>query len=278
MHGAVRWAATLSAAALFAGGCGDSVHRSGPQVGAAGSAGGPVGRAGQVGRVASSGAASGSAAMKVSGAAGSGRAGSGAAGSALTPGATLPNGPATAAAGATNSAAASAAPGSDPGLLPQTRTLPGTADPAFEVGVQALWQAIVQGVPAPAHAFFFPLSAYLQVKAIGDPADDYRNRLLNWYDLDIAAAHRLLGASAARARLVGLQVPQDEAEWIPPGVEYNKESYYRVYGSRLVFTLNGRTESIGVFSLISWRGEWYVVHLGPSTRDADEGIVYEPSL
>jgi len=31
---------------------------------------------------------------------------------------------------------------------------------------------------------------------------------------------------------------------------------------------------LGIFSLISWRGEWYVVHLGPSTRSTNRGIIY----
>jgi hypothetical protein len=169
-----------------------------------------------------------------------------------------------------------ASPSSDPGLLPQTQVLPNPDDPQFQAGVQALWQAIVQDDPASAHGFFFPLSAYLQVKAIDDPTEDYQDRLLTWYDLDIDAAHNLLGSGAASATLVGVQVPTDQAEWITPGVEYNKGSYYRVYGTRLTYQENGHTASFGIFSLISWRGEWYVVHLGPSTRSSNVGIVYDP--
>lgn len=167
-------------------------------------------------------------------------------------------------------------PPPDPGTLPQTRQLPGDQDPQFLAGTQALWRAIVRDEPALAKPFFFPLSAYMQVKDISDPAQDYQNRLIAWYDLDIKAAHDLLGADAAKAKLVSVQVPQEQAEWIEPGVEYNKGSYYRVYGTRLNYEVNGHAASIGIFSLISWRGEWYVVHLGPSTRSAMEGIVYDP--
>jgi hypothetical protein len=181
--------------------------------------------------------------------------------------------PAAAAASPTPSPAPTPAP--DPGTLPQTRSLPGDQDPQFQAGAQALWQAIVQDKPELAHAFFFPLSAYQQVKAIWNPAEDYQDRLLAWYDLDIKAAHDHLGADAASAKFTGLQVPEENAEWIDPGVEYNKGSYYRVYGTRLDYQVAGHDASIGVFSLISWRGEWYVVHLGPSTRDATEGIVYD---
>jgi hypothetical protein len=162
----------------------------------------------------------------------------------------------------------------DPGTLPQTNTLPNGQDAAFQAGAQSLWQAIVQNKPELARSFFFPLSAYRQVKAIWDPDADYQNRLIAWYDLDIQAAHDHLGR-ASDARFVSVTVPESNAEWIEPGVEYNKGSYYRVYGARLNYEVNGHAASIGVFSLISWRGEWYVVHLGPSTRAAAEGIVYD---
>jgi hypothetical protein len=165
----------------------------------------------------------------------------------------------------------------DPGLLPQTHVLPNTNDPMFQAGARDLWQAIVTDNPATAQPFFFPKSAYLQVKAISNPAADYQNRLILWYRLDIEAAHALLGTHAAEAKLVSVTVPTAQAEWIVPGVEYNKGSYYRVFGTRLTYQIGGKTASFGIFSLISWRGEWYVVHVGPSTRSSNRGIVYQYS-
>lgn len=169
----------------------------------------------------------------------------------------------------------SPSPSIDPGTLPQTHVLPRTNDPMFQADVQDLWQAIVTDDPATALPFFFPQSAYLQVKAISNPAADYQNRLIDWYRLDIEAAHALLGSQASQARFVGVTVP-NQAVWIVPGVEYNKGSYYRVFGTRLTYEIGGHTKSIGLFSLISWRGEWYIVHLGPSTRSSNRGIVYQP--
>ena len=179
-------------------------------------------------------------------------------------------------AAAATAAGSTASTGFDPGTLPQTHSLPGDQDARFQAGAQALWRAIVQNKPELAQPFFFPLSAYKQVKAIWNPAADYQDRLTAWYGLDIGAAHEHLGTAAATAKFVGVSVPEGDAEWIEPGVEYNKGSYYRVYGSRLNYRVDGHNASIGVFSLISWRGEWYVVHLGPSTRSAMQGIVYDP--
>lgn len=149
----------------------------------------------------------------------------------------------------------------DPGTLPQTAQKPVASGPMFDAGVNGLWQAVVTDDPAPAMAFFFPLTAYLQVKAISNPASDWHNRLVAAYDRDIHSLHLRLGSSATRAQLVGIDVPQSQAEWITPGVEYNKGSYWRVYGTTVRYTIDGRTQLFTVASLISWRGEWYVVHL-----------------
>ena len=182
----------------------------------------------------------------------------------------------SASAPATPPASTTTEPPVDPGTLPQTHTLPTSTDPVFQAGVEHLWQAIVDDDPAEAQPFFFPQTAYVQVKAIKNAVADYQNRLIGFYDLDIHAAHKLLGADAKTAKLVSVTVPTNQAQWIAPGVEQNKESYYRVYGSRLTYQVGGRTKSFGLFSLISWRGVWYVVHLGPNPRPKAVGTVYQP--
>jgi hypothetical protein len=149
----------------------------------------------------------------------------------------------------------------DPGRLPQTMERPSATSPALQTRVKALWNAIVADDPAPAMAFFFPLSAYEQVKAISDPDGDWHNRLVANYRQDIHALHVQLGAGAARAQLVGIEVP-DAAQWILPGAEFNKGSYWRVYGTVLRYSLDNTSATLPVTSMISWRGEWYVVHLG----------------
>ncbi len=150
----------------------------------------------------------------------------------------------------------------DPGTLPQTDERPVASGATFDAGVQGLWQAIQQDRPELALPFFFPERAYLQVKAIPDPAADYQQRLIANYEQDIHTLHAQLGADAASAQLAGIDVPDAEAVLVQPGEELNQLSYWRVYGTTLHSTLNGETTSMPVTSLISWRGQWYVVHLG----------------
>ena len=164
----------------------------------------------------------------------------------------------------------------DPGALPQTDALPSPTSPQFLAAMQALFGAIAAGTPATAQVAFFPQSAYLQVKDIADAAGDYQTRLVGAYDLDILAAHAALGAGVATASLTGVDVPMQYAHWVPPGTCSNGVGYYEVANSRMVYTEAGVTRSFGIASLISWRGEWYVVHLGAVVRSGAGGVVLDP--
>jgi hypothetical protein len=158
--------------------------------------------------------------------------------------------------------------------LPQTQTSPNSSSLVWQHSVAALWAAIRTGRPQGALPAFFPLAAYKQIKAISDPTGDWNDRLVHLYDLDIAALHTWLGPDAASARLVSVDVPTN-GTWVLPGQEYNSGSYWRVYGTRVHVLVDGQQRSFGIASLISWRGEWYVVHLGPITRDQPVGMVFD---
>ena len=152
----------------------------------------------------------------------------------------------------------------DPGTLPQTAARPSASDPAFAARIALLWQAVVSGDATVALPAFFPESAYLQVKAISNPDDDWHRRLVRLYDADIAGLHtRVAGYTAT---LVGVTVPDAAATWVLPGAEYNKGSYWRVYGSVVHYEVDGRASTFVIQSLISWRGQWYVVHLTTPPR------------
>jgi len=166
----------------------------------------------------------------------------------------------------------------DPGTLPQTAVFPASGTPQFDAEMAALWQGIVTGSVTPALPTFFPRTAYVQLKTgIGDPAGDWQNRLVADYALDIQAAHAALGPDPAQASLVTVSVPQQYGHWIPPGVCDNGIGYYEVANSRVVYQLQGQTRSFGIASMISWRGVWYVVHLGAILRGSAGGVIDDPA-
>jgi hypothetical protein len=149
----------------------------------------------------------------------------------------------------------------DPGTLPQTKDRPSASGPAFEARVRALWDGIVNDDPERAMTFFFPKTAYEQTKAVANPAGDWKWRLVGNYKRDVHAAHLKLGRQATSARFVAIDVPDPRARWVEPGEEGNKTGYWRVYGTKLRYELDGDPRVLDVTSLISWRGEWYLVHL-----------------
>jgi hypothetical protein len=164
-----------------------------------------------------------------------------------------------------------------PGKLPQTHALPSGSSAEFKHETASLWSGIRTNSPAVALAAFFPRDAYIRLKAIPSAGSDWSGRLVHEYDLDIAAAHRQLAADAARAQLISVDVPTSNGHWVPPGVCYNDVGYYEVPNARVVYREGGQVRSFGIASMISWRGQWYVVHLGAVLRNEDAGVVDEPA-
>jgi hypothetical protein len=161
--------------------------------------------------------------------------------------------------------------------MPQTNALPSSASPAFHAEMQALWSGIRTGSIRRALPAFFPEGAYRQVKAISNASADYRNRLLGDYGLDIGAARALLGTHAQSARLLRVEVPGSYAHWVDSGACDNRVGYYEIPNSRVLYTEDGQFRSFGIASMISWRGVWYVVHLGAVVRAGAGGVVDDPS-
>jgi hypothetical protein len=160
----------------------------------------------------------------------------------------------------------------------QTTALPSATTPQFHREMAALFQGIRLDAPSVAAQAFFPERAYVALKALPDPAADFEDRLMAELRLDVAAAHVELGAQAAGARLVTVTVPEQEAAWIPPGFCVNSIGYWHDPGARLLYTEGGVLRSIGIASLISWHGVWYVVHLGGVVRSSTVGLVDTPAV
>src|SRR5689334_23508536 len=173
---------------------------------------------------------------------------------------------------ASPTAALPVAPGA--GARPQTQGRPGTNSVAFRNAMADLWLAVTTGNPSFGRPAFFPEAAYRQVKAIPYPDSDWQYRL--WYDftLDVRAAHRLAGRDAQLVRIV---VPASYELWVAPGACYNSVGYWHAPEARVVYRERGQQRSFGIASLISWRGVWYVVHLGAVSRTVVTGIVDEPA-
>lgn len=151
---------------------------------------------------------------------------------------------------------------SDGNPLPQTDERPSVDSPSFKRRLESLVAALSSNQPELARPAFFPQLAYTQVKAIKDPARDWDRRLFAAFSRNIADYHARLGKPTQPLTLVRLELPEAKVKWIKPGVEGNRLGYYRVTRSKLVVAkADGQEVALELTSLISWRGEWYVVHL-----------------
>lgn len=145
--------------------------------------------------------------------------------------------------------------------------------------MSTLFRAITTDSTTIAAPLFFPESAYVSMKTgrIPAPASDYQERLVAFYRLDLARYHQVIVAQGA-ATFIGVNVAGTRAQWISAGDCENSIGYWHVPGVRLVYRVAGAVRSVAVDSLISWRGVWYVVHLGPNPRRRNVGTLDAPSL
>jgi hypothetical protein len=163
-----------------------------------------------------------------------------------------------------------------PGALPQTGAFPSTSDPSFTAKMEDLWNGVSGGTSQSTVPAFLPEAAYIQLKAIGNAQADYTGRLVTEYEDDVIAAHALLRSSASAASLISVNVDSGFSHWVPPGTCYNRVGYFEVPNSRIVYAADGQVSSFGIASMISWRGEWYIVHLGAVLPSGSGGEVDDP--
>ena len=148
--------------------------------------------------------------------------------------------------------------------LPQTRDVPQITSSWFKQSGPALFEAIVKDEMEIALSFFFPREAYAQVKDIPEPEKDWDSRLKASFRKDVHRYHRALGKFRSETKFVEIRVAEELSKWILPGKEVNKVGYYRVLRSVIVYRdREQRLRELALQSMISWRGEWYVVHLAP---------------
>jgi hypothetical protein len=149
-------------------------------------------------------------------------------------------------------------------------------DANFTSRLQGYWRHVLAGDAGNASDFFFPRAAYLQLKTLTYAGSDFDGRLYHDYRNDVKADHALVTSGGSDAKVLGVDVPEASVRWVPPGVEANSIGYWQVSYARVRYSAGGQQRSYAISSMISWRGQWYVVHLGPNWRPGEGGWVCTP--
>jgi hypothetical protein len=145
--------------------------------------------------------------------------------------------------------------------LPQTEDKPSFESAAFQKRMRLLFEAIQKDDPEIAAPSFFPKIAYVQVKDIPHADGDWKSRLMRAFARDIHEYHKAM-KKPEDAQFIGYKADPKYAKWMAPRAEGNKVGYYRITHTKLQYkNADGKDREMDVTSLISWRGEFFVVHL-----------------
>ena len=136
--------------------------------------------------------------------------------------------------------------------------LPPTEGPELQERAKGLLEAVIQDDPKLGDPFWFPKEPFIPLKDVKGP-DKYWEQLHRTYGTDVHALHK------KRKSWSGVAFERFEMgskpKWVKPGEEANKIGYYRSFRGKLHYTVEGKSESFEVRTVITWQGRWYITHL-----------------
>ena len=155
-------------------------------------------------------------------------------------------------------AAADAAPAEAAAPFAADNKLAPTEGPELQERAKGLLEAVIQDDPKLADPFWFPREPFIPLKDVKGP-DKYWEQLHRTYGSDVHALHK------KRKSWSGVVFEKFEIgsnpKWVKPGDEANKIGYHRSFHGKLRYSVDGKSESIDVHTVITWQGRWYVTHL-----------------
>ena len=153
---------------------------------------------------------------------------------------------------------ADAAPAEAAAPFAADNNLPPTEGPELQERARGLLEAVIQDDAKLADPFWFPREPFIPLKDVKGP-DKYWEQLHRTYGSDVHALHR------KRKSWSGVVFEKFEIgskpKWVKPGDEANKIGYHRSFRGKLRYSVDGKSESFDVHTVITWQGRWYITHL-----------------
>jgi hypothetical protein len=155
-------------------------------------------------------------------------------------------------------AGADAAPAPAAAPFAADNNLPPTEGPELQERAKGLLEAVIQDDPKLADPFWFPKEPFIPLKDVKGP-DKYWEQLHRTYGSDVHALHKKR-KSWSNVVFEKFEIGSNP-KWVKPGDEANKIGYHRSFHGKLRYSVEGKSESIDVHTVITWQGRWYVTHL-----------------
>lgn len=154
--------------------------------------------------------------------------------------------------------AAAAAPAAPAPPFAADNNLPPTEGPELQERAKALLDAVIHDEPQLGDAFWFPKEPFIPLKDVKGP-DKYWEQLHRTFAGDIHKLHK------KRKSWDGVVFERFEIgskpKWVKPGEEANKIGYHRSFSGHIHYTVDGKSDSFEVRTIITWQGRWYITHL-----------------
>lgn len=172
--------------------------------------------------------------------------------------------PADAASDATSQAldAGTADGGDDAGAPTATEidgAMPAAGSDELTARMRHLLEAITQNNPDLAGDVVFPRDAWILTRDETDPQRSWDKRVKTPFGRSVERLHKRV-KNVEHARFVSFAIGQAVIQ-VQPRKHELKRPLWRVRHSKLLFSVDGKPQSVEIAEMTSWRGAWYVTKL-----------------
>lgn len=138
----------------------------------------------------------------------------------------------------------------------KTQNVMPAIDSAAEL-VQSLLQSLRQDDASSAKVLFFPEKPFLALKDVKNPKA-YYDELIKEYE----SQQRKLRSLVKGKDVKYLAFKKGHCKWKQVGSEYNHIAYWSCYKNTWQVTVDGKTITLPIRTMINWGPRWYITHLG----------------
>ena len=144
---------------------------------------------------------------------------------------------------------------------PDDTNLPPAASDELTARARHLVEAVVRDNADLGADMVFPRDAYIAAHDSADPGKAWDTKVTGAFRRAVHTLHkRNARGSFEDAQFVSFELGHAVLEITPKRHEW-KRPLWRVHGSKINYTVDGKTQRLEISEMTSWRGNWYVTKL-----------------